>query len=340
MHVTVIGAGLAGSECAWQLAQRGVQVTLCEMKPEKKTPAHETEYFAELCCSNSLRSDQLENAVGLLKEELRRLGSLILSCADATRVEAGGALAVDRHGFAALVTEKIRSHPNITVVPGEVTDIPEGEVVIASGPLTSDALYMGVLDTVVALLAGLIIFPACFSFGVQPDSGPNLLFITLPNIFNTMSGGRFWGTLFFLFMVFAAVSTVIAVIENIITYVMDATGWSRKKSAAVNFVLLILLSLPCILGYNLWSGFQPLGDGTSVLDLEDFILSNNLLPLGSLVFLLFCTRHYGWGWDRFYHETTIGKGLAYPGFARTYMSYVLPVIVLVIFISGYLSFLK
>ena len=140
MHVTVIGAGLAGSECAWQLAQRGVDVTLREMKPEKKTPAHVTEYFAELCCSNSLRSDQLENAVGLLKEELRRLDSLILTCADATRVEAGGALAVDRHGFAQMVTERIKNHPNITVVPGEVTDIPEGEVIIASGPLTSDAL--------------------------------------------------------------------------------------------------------------------------------------------------------------------------------------------------------
>ena len=140
MNVTVIGAGLAGSEAAWQLAQRGIDVTLREMKPEKKTPAHETEYFAELCCSNSLRSDQLENAVGLLKEELRRLGSLILQCADATRVEAGGALAVDRHGFARMVTEQIRSHPRITVVPGEVTEIPEGEVVIASGPLTSDAL--------------------------------------------------------------------------------------------------------------------------------------------------------------------------------------------------------
>ena len=140
MQVTVIGAGLAGTEAAWQLAKRGVSVTLREMKPEKKTPAHETEYFAELCCSNSLRSDQLENAVGLLKEELRRLDSLILSCADATRVEAGGALAVDRHGFARLVTERIAEHPNITVVPGEVTELPEGEVVIASGPLTSDAL--------------------------------------------------------------------------------------------------------------------------------------------------------------------------------------------------------
>ena len=140
MNVTVIGAGLAGSECAWQLAQRGISVTLREMKPEKKTPAHESDLFAELCCSNSLRSNQLENAVGLLKEELRRLGSLILACADATAVEAGGALAVDRHGFAALVTERIRSHPKITVVPGEVTEIPEGKVVIASGPLTSDAL--------------------------------------------------------------------------------------------------------------------------------------------------------------------------------------------------------
>ena len=140
MEVSVIGAGLAGSECAWQLAQRGIQVTLYEMKPEKRTPAHHTDAFAELCCSNSLRGAGLENAVGLLKEELRQLGSLILSCADETRVEAGGALAVDRHGFANLVTERIRSHPNITVIPGEVTAIPEGEVVVASGPLTSDAL--------------------------------------------------------------------------------------------------------------------------------------------------------------------------------------------------------
>ena len=139
-HVTVIGAGLAGSECAWQLAQRGIAVTLCEMKPEKKPPAHETEYFAELCCSNSLRGAGLENAVGLLKEEMRRLDSLILRCADATAVPAGGALAVDRHGFAKMVTDEILHHPNITVKYGEVTDIPEGDVVIASGPLTSEAL--------------------------------------------------------------------------------------------------------------------------------------------------------------------------------------------------------
>ena len=142
MQVTVIGAGLAGCEAAWQLAQRGIAVTLHEMKPEKTTPAHHTADFAELCCSNSLRSDQIENAVGLLKEELRRAGSLIISCADATRVEAGGALAVDREAFANLVTEKVKNHPNITVHEGEVTEIPaEGHVIVATGPLTSDALF-------------------------------------------------------------------------------------------------------------------------------------------------------------------------------------------------------
>lgn len=149
-HVTVIGAGLAGSECAWQLAQRGVAVTLREMKPEKRTPAHVTDYFAELCCSNSLRGAGLENAVGLLKEELRRLNSLIMRCADATAVPAGGALAVDRDGFARMVTESVLGHPNITMIPGEVTDIPEGDVVIASGPLTSDPLA----DAIAAKLGG------------------------------------------------------------------------------------------------------------------------------------------------------------------------------------------
>ncbi len=215
-----------------------------------------------------------------------------------------------------------------------------GSRIDKSHSLTGNALYMGLLDTLVALLAGLIIFPACFSFGVEPDSGPNLLFITLPNIFNVMGGGRFWGSLFFLFMVFAALSTVIAVIENIITFVMDLTDCSRKKSVAINFVLLLILSLPCIFGFNLWSGLQPLGEGSTILDLEDFILSNNLLPLGSLVFLLFCTCRYGWGWDNFYKETCIGKGLPYPRFARKYVTYVLPVILLVIFVSGYLSFFK
>lgn len=155
-HVTVIGAGLAGSECAWQLAQRGISVTLREMKPEKLTPAHQIADFAELCCSNSLRAAGLENAVGLLKEELRQLGSLLIRCADETAVPAGGALAVDRHGFSRLVTERVRSHPLITVVPGEVTDLPEGEVVVATGPLTSDALA----DRLMSMLGGTGLRPA------------------------------------------------------------------------------------------------------------------------------------------------------------------------------------
>ncbi len=213
-----------------------------------------------------------------------------------------------------------------------------GSRIDKSHSLTSDAIYMCVLDTAVALLAGLIIFPACFSFGVQPDSGPNLLFITMPNVFNAMGGGRLWGALFFLFMVFAALTTVIAVIEHIITYTMDALGWSRGKAVAVNFVALMVLSLPCVFGFNLWSAFQPLGEGSTVLDFEDFILSNNIMPLGSVVFLLFSTRRYGWGWDAFYQETSLGKGLAYPRWARKYISYVLPLIVLAVFISGYVSF--
>lgn len=212
-----------------------------------------------------------------------------------------------------------------------------GSRIDKSSSLTENALYMGVLDTVVAFLAGLIIFPACFSLGVEPDSGPNLLFVTMPNIFNAISGGRFWGSLFFLFMCFAAITTLIAVIENIMTYFMDLTGCSRRKAAVVNFVGILVLSLPCIFGFNYWKAFQPLGAGSNILDLEDFILSNNILPLGSLVFLFFCTSRYGWGWDRFYQETAIGKGLPYPKFARRYVTYVLPIIVLVVFIGGYLS---
>ena len=206
--------------------------------------------------------------------------------------------------------------------------------------IPGEAVSICALDTLVALIAGFIIIPACFAYQVEPGAGPSLIFITLPNIFIHMTGGRIWGTLFFLFLSFAALSTVIAVIENIITYGMDLTGCSRKKSVVVNFVFVTILSMPCVLGFNLWQGFQPLGAGTSILDLEDFVLSNNILPLGSLVFLLFCTRRYGWGWDKFYEETSIGKGLPYPKWARKYISYVLPVIVLVVFIGGYISFFK
>lgn len=200
--------------------------------------------------------------------------------------------------------------------------------------LLGEAVNVAVLDTFVAFTSGLIIFPACFAFGVQPDSGPGLIFITLPNVFNQMALGRLWGSLFFVFMAFAALSTVLAVFENIISCTRDLTGWSRKKACAVNLVLMILLSLPCALGYNLLSGFQPLGAGSTVLDLEDFLVSNILLPLGSLIFVLFCVSRYGWGWDKFVAEANQGKGLKVAGWMRPYMTYVLPVIVLVILVLG------
>lgn len=203
--------------------------------------------------------------------------------------------------------------------------------------LTGEAGYIICLDTFVALMSGLIIFPACFSFGINPGSGPNLLFVTLPNVFNSMPGGRFWGALFFLFMTFAAMSTVIAVFENIIACVTDLTGWDRKKVIRRAAVAIILLSLPCIFGFNIWSDFQPLGKGTGVLDLEDFIVSNNLLPLGSLVYLAFCTSRYGWGWDNFIKEADTGRGVAFPKWIRFYATYILPLIVLYIFVTGYIS---
>lgn len=203
--------------------------------------------------------------------------------------------------------------------------------------LTGEAVCVTVLDTCVALIAGMIIFPACFAFGVQPDSGPSLIFITLPNIFNSMSGGRIWETLFFLCMLFAAASTVIAVFENIIAFAMDLTNCSRAKAVVINLIAIVILSLPCILGFNVLSGFQPLGAGSNVLDLEDFIVSNNLLPLGSLVYLLFCTSRYGWGWKKFCEEANAGEGIKFPKWTRIYVSYILPLIVLFIFVQGYWS---
>ena len=200
--------------------------------------------------------------------------------------------------------------------------------------LLGEAVNVAVLDTFVAFTAGLIIFPACFAFGVSPDSGPNLIFVTLPNIFNHMSLGRLWGSLFFVFMAFAAFSTVLAVFENIMSCCMDLTGVSRKKAAAVNMVLMILLSLPCALGFNVWSGFQPFGAGTTVMDLEDFLVSNIWLPLGSIVYLLFCTSRYGWGWKNFREEANSGKGLKVANGLRFYVSYILPLIVLIIFVLG------
>lgn len=201
--------------------------------------------------------------------------------------------------------------------------------------LAGEALSIGVLDTFVALVAGLIIIPACFSFGIEPDAGPSLIFITLPNIFNQMAGGRIWGTLFFLFLSFAALSTVIAVFENIISFAIDLWGWSRKKAVIVNIAAIVILSVPCILGFNILSQFQPLGEGSNIMDLEDFLVSNNLLPIGSIVYLLFCTTRNGWGWDNFVKEANSGKGMQFSEKIKWYMTYILPVIVVVIYLKGY-----
>lgn len=198
--------------------------------------------------------------------------------------------------------------------------------------LLGEAVNVGILDTFVAFVSGLIIFPACFAYGVSPDSGPGLIFVTLPNIFNHMPAGRLWGSLFFVFMFFAAFSTVLAVFENIISCCMDLFRWTRKKACGINTVLLIVLSLPCAMGYNLLSGFQPRGAGSTVLDLEDFLVSNLFLPLGSLIYVIFATSRYGWGWDKLVAEANQGKGLKVAKWMRLYMTYALPVIVLIVFL--------
>lgn len=200
--------------------------------------------------------------------------------------------------------------------------------------LLGEAVNVAVLDTFVAITSGLIIFPACFAYGVDVDQGPALIFVTLPNIFNDMPMGQLWGSLFFVFMTFAAFSTILAVFESIIACVMDLTGWSRKKTSLILCPAIFLLSLPCVLGYSIWSDFQPLGAGSAVLDLEDFIVSNFLLPLGSLIFVIFCTTRYGWGWDKFVAEANQGKGLRIAKWMRPYCTYVLPLIVLIVFIVG------
>ncbi len=201
--------------------------------------------------------------------------------------------------------------------------------------LTGEAVNVAVLDTTVALLAGLIIFPACSAFDVNPGEGPGLVFVTLPNVFNQMAGGSIWGALFFLFMSFAALTTVIAVFENIISFAMDLWDWTRKKAVLVNGVLIALLSLPCALGFNVFSNFHPLGGTTTIQDLEDFLVSNNLLPLGSLVYLLFCVSRYGWGWDNFVAEADAGEGMRFPRKLRFYFTWILPFVVLAVFVVGY-----
>ncbi len=204
--------------------------------------------------------------------------------------------------------------------------------------LMGESVNVLLLDTFVAIVAGLIIFPACATYGVDVDSGPNLIFVTLPHIFNNMPLGRVWGSFFFLFMTFAAMSTVLAVFENIISCCRDLTGWSRRKTCIVNCLLMLVLSLPCVFGFNLLSGLHPLGGGTNIMDLEDFLVSNILLPLGSLIYVLFCTCKKGWGWKNFLEEANTGKGMKFPAAVRVYVSYILPVMIAGLFVYGIVTY--
>lgn len=201
--------------------------------------------------------------------------------------------------------------------------------------LFGEAVNITVLDTVVALMAGFIIIPACFAYGIEPGAGPSLIFITIPNIFAQVAGGRVWGGLFFLFLSFAAFTTLVAVFENIISFDMDLFGWSRKKSTLVSLILIIILSMPCVMGFNVLAGFTPLGEGSTIMDLEDFIVSNNLLPLGSLGYVLFCTKKNGWGWNHFLEEINQGEGWKFPAGIKGYMSYGLPLLIIIIYLKGY-----
>ncbi len=211
-----------------------------------------------------------------------------------------------------------------------------GSYIGKENALTGEALHIIGLDTFVALMAGFIIFPSCFAFNVNPGQGPGLIFATLPNVFNAMPLGRLWGTLFFVFMSFAALSTVIAVFENIIAFAMDMHGWSRKKAVCVNLVAVFLLSLPCALGFNVWSGLQLPKIG-GIQDIEDFLLSSTLLPAGTLVYLLFCVSRYGWGFENFLREANTGRGLRFPRILRPYVTWVLPAVTLIIWAAGYVQ---
>ena len=206
--------------------------------------------------------------------------------------------------------------------------------------LTGEALSVTILDTFIALMAGIIIIPSCFAYDVQPDAGPSLLYITLPSVFNHMPNGRVWGTCFFIFMSFAAISTVIAVFENIVKMTHDATEWKRKKCVLVNLIGVAVLSIPAVLGYNILSGIQPLGAGSTIMDLEDFIVSYNILPLGSILFVLFCVRKNGWGWDNFVAEVNTGKGMSLSHKLRWYMNYIVPTLGILIYLGGYYDMFK
>ncbi len=205
--------------------------------------------------------------------------------------------------------------------------------------ITGEAVRICSLDTFVALMAGFIIFPACFAFGVEPDAGPSLIFMSLPRVFINMPAGRVWGTLFFLFMTFACFTTVIAVFQNLIAACQENFGWKKIKTTVINCVFILAASIPCVLGFNLWSGFEWMA-GKNILDLEDFIVSNVLLPIGSLIFVIFCVTKYGWGFDNYLEECNTGKGMRMPRVLRHYFRFVLPLLILVIFGSGLWSFFK
>ena len=200
--------------------------------------------------------------------------------------------------------------------------------------LAGESLHICALDTCVAICSGLIIFPACFSYGGSPDAGPKLIFVTLPNVFANMTGGRLWGALFFVFMTFASFSTIIAVFQNILACLQESFGWSLKRACAVGTVFILLASVPCILGFNLWSSVQPMGPGSTVLDAEDFLVSNLLLPIGSLIYLLFCVTRWGWGFDNYLTEANTGKGLRLPRWFKPYFSVVLPLLIVFILVQG------
>lgn len=214
-----------------------------------------------------------------------------------------------------------------------------GSYIDGKKSLLGESITVSALDTFVAVIAGLIIFPACFAYGVQPDKGPSLVFITLPNVFANMAGGRIWGMLFFLFMTFASLSTLIAVFENIMACCMDGFGWGRIKSAIINFFIVAIGSVPCVLGFNLWSGFQPLGAGSTILDLEDFLVSNLILPFGSIIILLFCVLKQGWGYKNFMAEVNRGDGLKLPNnkFIRLYFTFVVPILVFLLIAIGIIN---
>ncbi len=203
--------------------------------------------------------------------------------------------------------------------------------------LPGEAMTVIILDTLVAIMAGLIIFPSCFSYNIEPGQGPGLIFVTLPEVFHNMAGGRLWGTLFFIFMCFASLSTVIAVFENIIAITMDALGWDRKKAVIIDGILLVILSLPCPLGFSVLSGIQPMGAGSSILDFEDFVVSNNILPIGCLIYVMFCCTSKGWGIKNYFKEINTGEGIKFSEKLGVYFRYVLPVIILVILIGGYIN---